>query len=111
MLTASCQAFASSSLASCQNLGSPFRPNDDYSYSPNEHGLLDGIAPGSTIVVEASANLIKIKIERRRLGGLRILPTSKGLAGGRKEQLLAADQNFSVPIPPIVLGQRCMLVT
>lgn len=87
-------------------LGFPviFRPNGDYSYSPNEHGLLDGIAPGSTIVVEASANLIRTKVN----GGAWVNTDLTDLKGSWLSDL--EKNNFwrrigilSVPIPPIVL--------
>ena len=87
-------------------LGFPvsFRPNSDYKYSPNEHGLLNGIAPGSTIVVEASANLIRTKVN----GGAWV---NTDLTDLKESWISEWEKNnfwrrigiFSVPIPPIVL--------
>ena len=87
-------------------LGFPvsFRPNSDYTYSPNEHGLLNGIAPGSAVVVEASANMIRTKVN----GGAWV---NTDLTDLKESWISEWEKNnfwrrigiFSVPIPPIVL--------
>ena len=87
-------------------LGFPviFRPNGDYSYSPNKHGLLGGIAPGSTIVVEASANMIRTKVN----GGAWVSTDLTDLKESwldewGKDNFWRRIGIFSVPIPPITL--------
>ena len=81
-----------------------FRSNGDYSYSPNEHGLLNGIAPGSAVVVEASANLIRTKVN----GGAWVNTDLTDLKGSwldewEKDNFWRRIGIFSVPIPPITL--------
>ena len=87
-------------------LGFPvsFRANVDYVYNPNEHGLLGGIAPGSAVVVEASANMIRTKVN----GGAWVNTDLTDL----KESWISEweKNNFwrrigisSVPVPPITL--------
>lgn len=81
-----------------------FRPNGDYVYSPNEHGLLNGIAPGSAVVVEASANMIRTKVN----GGAWV---NTDLTDLKESWISEWEKNnfwrrigiFSVPIPPITL--------
>lgn len=72
--------------------------------SPNGPGLLDGIAPGSTIVVEASANLLRTKVNggawvNTDLTGLK----ESGVSEWVKNNFWRGIRIVSVPIPPIVL--------
>lgn len=81
-----------------------FRPDSDYPDIEIEHGLLEDIAPGSAVVVEASADLLRTKVN----GGAWVNTDLTDLKESRihewgKDNFWRRIRIFSVPIPPIVL--------